>query len=115
MSNLCNILASAGRNIINSFYEANIELYPDDTSCKQHVTEVLASLSFFFKDPKNRTGLFHSDLVVSTLSSYYSQIQGTADIHDVHLSMYFCDEGPIGAIALSLAAVSFRITCFHVC
>ena len=45
----------------------NPELYTDNISHKQHATEVLASLSFLFKDPKNGTGLFRSDLIVSTL------------------------------------------------
>ena len=79
---------------------------PDDISCKQHATEVLASLSFLFKDPENGTGLFRSDLVMSTLSSYYSQVHGTVDVRDVHHSLHYCGQGPIGAIALSLAAVS---------
>ena len=93
----------------------NIKLYPDDASRKQHATEVLASLSFLFKDPENRMGLFCSDLVVSTISSYYGQIHGATDIHDVCVSMYFCDEWPVGAIALSLATISFCVIHFHVC
>ena len=84
----------------------NPELYPDDISRKQHATEVLASLSFLFKDPENGTGLFRSDLVVSTLSSYYSQVHGTVDVHDVRHSLHYCGQGPVGAIALSLATVS---------
>ena len=97
---------SAGCAIVNSFFEVNLELYPDDISCKQHTTEVLASLSFLFKDPKNGTGLFHLDLVMSTLSSYYLQVHSTVDVHDVHHSLHYCSQGPVGAIALSLAAVS---------
>ena len=71
---------SAGCAIVNSFFEVNLELYPDDISCKQHMTEVLALLSFLFKDPENGTGLFHLDLIVSTLSSFYSQVHGTVDV-----------------------------------
>ena len=82
-------------------------------SCKQHATEVLASLSFLFKDPNNGIGLFCSDLIISTLSSYYSQIFGVVDVCDVHHSRYYCDEGPIGAIALSLAAVSHVFAHIH--
>ena len=83
-------------------------------SRKQHATEVLASLSFLYRDPKNGIGLFHSDLIISTLSSYYSQIFGVVDVHDVRHSRYFCDEGPIGAIALSLAAVSRVFAHIHI-
>ena len=90
---------SAGCMIINSFSEANLGLYPDDISHKQHVIEVLASLSFLFEDPKNGTGLFCSDLIMSTLSSYYSQVHGAVDICDVHHSLHYCSEGPpVGAI-----------------
>ena len=84
----------------------NLELYPDDISHKQHATEVLASLSFLFKDPENGTGLFCSDLVVSTLSSYYLQVHGAVDVCDVHHSLHYCSQGPVGAIVLLLAAVS---------
>ena len=70
------------------------------------MTEVLVSLSFLFKDPENGTGFFHSDLVVSTLSSYYSQVHGTVDIHDVHHSLHYCSKRPISTIALSLTTVS---------
>ena len=97
---------SASCAIVNSIFEVNPELYPDDISHKQHTTEVLASLSFLFKDPKNGTGLFRSDLIVSTLSSYYSQVHGAVDVRDVHHSLHYCSQGPIGAIALWLAAVS---------
>ena len=106
MSNLRNILASAGCTIVNSFFDTNMALYPDTVSCKNHAMEVLASLDFLFRDSRTGTGLFHSDLVVTTLSSYYGQIQGAVDVRDIRHSMYFCDEGPIGAIALSLASVS---------
>ena len=68
--------------------------------------EVLASLSFLFKDPENRTGLFHLDLIVLTLSSYYLQVHSAVDVHDVHHSLHYCGQGPIGTIALLLAAVS---------
>ena len=77
--NLCNILALAGCTIVNSF-NANIECYPDDVSRKEHTTEVLATLSFPFRDPKNGTGLFHSDLIILMLFSYYSQIHGAIDV-----------------------------------
>ena len=70
---------------------------------------MLATLSFFFKDPKNGTGLFRSALVVSTLSSFYCQIHGALDVRDVRYSQSYCSEGPIGAIGLSLAAVRFHI------
>ena len=83
-------------------------------SRKQHATEVLASLSFLYRDLKNGIGLFCSDLIISTLSSYYSQIFGAVDVRDVHHSRYFCDEGPIGAIALSLAAVSRVFAHIHI-
>ena len=76
--------------------------------------EVLPSLSFLYKDPKNGIGLFHSDLIILTLSSYYSQIFGVVDVHDVCHSRYFCDEGPIGAIALSLVAVSCVFVHIHI-
>ena len=92
--------------IVNSFFDTNTALYPDTASCKNHATEVLTSLDFLFRDPKSGTGLFRSDLIVTTLSSYYGQIQGAVDVRDIRHSMYFCDEGPIGAIALSLASVS---------
>jgi hypothetical protein len=75
-------------------------------SRKNYATEVLASLDFLFRDPKAGTGLFRSDFIVTTLSSYYGQIQGAVDVRDVRHSAYFCDEGPVGAIALSLASVS---------
>ena len=52
-------------------------------------------------------GLFHSDLIVSTLSSYYTQTFGVVDVHDV--SRYYGDEGPVGAVVLSLATVSQHI------
>ena len=106
MSNLRNILASAGCTIVNSFFVTNTAPYPDTASRKNHAMEVLASLDFLFRDPKTGTGLFRSDLIVTTLSSYYGQIQGAVDVQDIHHSMYFCDEGPIGAIALSLASIS---------
>ena len=92
--------------IVNSFFDTNADLYPDTTSCKNHTTEVCASLGFPFRDPKAGTGLFHSDFIMTTLSSYYGQIQGAVDVQDIHHSMYFCDEGPVGAIALSLASIS---------
>ena len=88
-SNLRNILSSAGCTIVNSFFDANPELYPDDMLCKQHATEVLASLSFLYKDPKNGIGLFCSDLIILTLSSYYSQIFGAVDVCDVCHSRYY--------------------------
>ena len=113
--NLCNILALAGCTIVNSFFNANIECYPDDVSHKEHATEVLATLSFPFRDPKNGTGLFHSDLIILTLFSYYGQIHGAIDVHDVCHSRYYCDEGPVGAIALSLAAVSPDVAYTHIC
>ena len=97
MSNLRNILASAGCTIVNSFFDTNMALYPDTASRKNHATEVLTSLNFLFRDPKTGTGLFHSDLIITTLSSYYGQIQGVVDVRDIHHSMYFCDEGPIGS------------------
>ena len=75
---------------------------------------VLASLSFLYRDPKNGIGLFRSDLIILTLSSYYSQIFGAVDVRDVRHSRYFCDEGPIGAIALSLAAVSCVFAHIHI-
>ena len=67
------------------------------------------TLSFFFKDPKNGTSLFCSDLVMSTLSSFYCQIHGAVDVRDMRYSQSYCNEGPIGAIGLSLAAVRFHI------
>ena len=82
-----------GCTIINSFFNANIELYPDDVSHKEHTTEVLATL--LFRDPKNGTGLFHLDLIILTLSSYYGQIHS--------------------AIVLSLAAVSPDVAYTHIC
>ena len=106
MSNLRNILASAGCMIVNSFFDTNMALYPDTALYKNHATEVLTSLNFRFRDPKTGTGLFCSNLIVTTLSSYYGQIQGVVDVRDIHHLMYFCNEGPIGAIALSLASVS---------
>ena len=75
-----------------------------------HAAEVLASLNFLFLDREAGTGLFHSELVITTLSSYYCQIQGAVDVLDICHSMSYCDEGPVGAIALSLASVS----CFTV-
>ena len=92
--------------IVNSFFDTNADLYPDTTSRKNHATEVLTSLSFLFRDPKAGTGLLHSDFVVMTLSSYYGQIQGAVDVQDIHHSMYFSDEGPVGAIALLLTSIS---------
>ena len=83
-------------------------------SHKQHTAEVLAPLSFFYRDTKNEIGLFRSDLIISTLSSYYSQIFGAVDVCDVRHSRYFCDEGPIGVIALSLAAVSCVFAHIHI-
>ena len=91
------------------FFDANVELYPDDALCKEHTTEVLATLSFLCRDPKDGTGLFCLDLIISTLSSYCSQIHGAIDVCDVCHSMYYCDEGPVGAIVLSLAAVSLDV------
>ena len=102
MRNLHNILASAGCTIVNSFFDTNTALYSD----KNHTMEVLTSLNFLFRDPKTGTGLFHSDVIVTTLSSYCGQIQGAVDVQDIHHSMYFCNKGPIGAIALLLASVS---------
>ena len=84
-------------------------------SCKQHATEVLASLSFLFRDLKNVMGLFHSELIVSTLSSYYCQTHGVVDVCDICHSRYYCKEGPIGAIALSLAAISLDVVYTHIC
>ena len=92
--------------IVNSFFDTNADLYPDTTSCKNHSTEVLTSFSFLFRDPKAGTGLFCSDFIMMTFSSYYGQIQGAVDVRDICHSMYFCDEGPVGAIALLLASVS---------
>ena len=113
--NLCNILALAGCTIINSFFNTNIELHPDDVSHNGHATEVLATLSFLFRDPKNGTGLFCLDLIISMLSSYYGQIYGAIDVHDVHHSRYYCDKGPVGAIVLSLATVSPDVAYTHIC
>ena len=113
--NLHNILALVGCTIVNSFFDANIELYPDEASHKEHTTEVLATLSFLFRDPKNGTGLFHLDLIISTLSSYYGQIHGAIDVCDVHHSRYYCDKGPVGAIVLSLATVSPDVAYTHIC
>ena len=76
---------------------------------------MLATLSFLFRNPKNGTGLFCSDLIILTLSSYYSQIHGAIDVHDVHHSRYYCDEDPVGAIVLSLVAVSLDVAYTHVC
>lgn len=95
--------------IVNTFFEANPELYPNNASRKQHATEILASLDFLYKDPKASVGLFRSDLIVSTLSSYYSQVQGALDVCDVRHAVYYSDEGPLGAIALAITAVSFTI------
>ena len=84
---------------------------------KQHAMEVLASLSFFTGTQEwDRTLLlrFCSDLIILTLSSYYSQIFGVVDVCDVCHSRYFCDEGSIGAIALSLAAVSCVFAYIHI-
>ena len=72
----------------------------------KNTMEVLASLNFLFRDPKTGTGLFCSDIIVTTLSSYYGQIQGVVDVWDINHSMYFCDEGPIGPIVLLLASIS---------
>ena len=83
-------------------------------SRKQHATEVLASLSFLYRDPKNGIGLFCSNLIISTLFSYYSQIFGAVDVRDVHHSRAFYDEVPIGVIALSLAAVSCVFAHIHI-
>ena len=80
MNNLRNILASAGCTIVNSFFDTNTALYPDTASCKTHAMKVLASLNFLFRDPKTGTGLFHSNLIITTLSSYYGQIQGAVDV-----------------------------------
>ena len=77
--------------------------------CQQHATEVLASLSFLFRDLKNGMGLFCSELIISTLSSYYGQIHSVVDVHDIRHSRYYCDEGAIGAIALSLMAVGLDV------
>ena len=92
------------------FFDANTNLYLDTTACKTHAAEVLASLNFLFLDPEAGTGLFCSELVITTLSSYYCQIQGMVDVPDIRHSMSYCDEGPVGAIAPSLASVS----CFTV-
>ena len=54
--------------IVNSFFDTNMALYPDTASHKNHATEVLASRDFLFRDPKTGTGLFCSDLIVTTLS-----------------------------------------------
>ena len=105
----------AGCTIVNSFFDANVKLYLDNALRKEHATEVLATLRFLFRDPKNGTGLFHSDLIISTLSSYYGQIHGAIDVRDVRHSRYYCDEGPVGAIALSLATVSLDVVYTHVC
>ena len=95
--------------VINSFFDINIKLYPDDASCKGHTTEVLATLSFLFRDPKYGTKFFWSDLITSTLSPCYSQIHSAIDVHDVCHSRYYCDEGPVEAIMLSLATVSLDV------
>ena len=80
MSNLCNLLALAGCTIVNSFFDTNMALYPDAASHKNHAMEVLTSLDFLFRDPKTGTGLFHSNLITTTLSSYCGQIQGAVDV-----------------------------------
>ena len=52
------------------------------------------------------------------ISSYQyspSTMHGAIDVHDVHHSRYYCDEGPVGTIALSLAAISLDIAYTHVC
>ena len=87
----------------------NADLYPDTSSCKKQATDVIASLDFLYKDPKTGTGLFHSNLIITTISSSYGQIQGAVDIQDICHSMYFCDEGPVGAITLSLASISIFV------
>ena len=46
----------------------------------KNTMEVLTSLNFLFRDPKTGTGLFCSDIIVTTLSSYYGQIQGVVDV-----------------------------------
>ena len=84
-------------------------------SHKQHATEVLALLSFPLRDLKNGMGLFCSELIILTLSSYYGQIHSVVDVCDVHHYRYYCDEGPIGAIALSLTAVSLDVVYTQVC
>ena len=48
-------------------------------------------------------GLFH------LLSSHYSQIFGVVDVHNVCHSRYYCDEGPVEVIVLSLTAVSCNV------
>ena len=105
----------ASCTIVNLFFDANVKLYLDNALHKEHATEVLATLSFLFRDPKNGTGLFCSDLIISTLSSYYGQIHVAIDVHDVCHSRYYCDKNPVGAIVLSLAAVSLDIVYIHVC
>ena len=47
------------------------------------------------------------------VSSYYSQIFGAVDVCDVCHSRYYCDKGPIGVIALSLATVSHVFAHIH--
>ena len=91
-----------------------LQHYPDDMSHKHYAREVLASLNFLYKDLKNKIGLFHSDLMIPTLSSYYSQIFGAVDVHDVGNSRYCCDEEHTGVIALSLAAVSHIVAHIHI-
>ena len=81
-------------------------LYPDTALHKNYAMEVLTSFNFLFRDPKTGTGLFCSDLIITTLSSYYSQIQGVVDVQDICHLMYFCNKGPIGAIVLLLASIS---------
>ena len=94
-------------SIVNTFFDTNMALYPDTASCKNHAMEVLTSLDFLFRDPRTGTGLFHSNLITTTLSSYYGQIQGVIDVWDIHHSMYFCDDGPIGAIVLLCASIHY--------
>ena len=84
-------------------------------SHKEHAIEVLATLSFLFRDPKNGTGLFCSDLIILTLYSYYGQIHGAIHVCNVHHSRYYCDKGPVGAIALSLATISPDVAYTHIC
>ena len=56
----------------------------------------------------------HATEVLATLS-YYGQIHGVIDVRDVRHSRYYCDEGPVGAIALSLVAVSLDAAYTYVC
>ena len=50
--------------------------------------------------------VFSAQISLCQPSSYYSQVHGAVDVCDVHHSLHYCGQGPVGTIALLLAAVS---------